>query len=98
MHYIGIDIGGTNIKAGRIDDSGQVSALEKAPTPTNDLNALVATIERIVVTLQSNATVSGIGIGVPGLRNARTGIMASSHGKATAVPNPLRNVRRSIGH
>jgi len=78
MHYIGIDIGGTNIKAGRIDDSGQVSALEKAPTPTNDLNALVATIERIVVTLQSNATVSGIGIGVPGLRNARTGIIQTA--------------------
>jgi glucokinase len=78
MHYIGIDIGGTNIKAGSIDESGNVSAVDKAPTPTDDLDALLATVEGIVTKLRSNATITAVGVGIPGLRNARTGVIQTA--------------------
>jgi glucokinase len=78
MHYIGIDIGGTSIKAGRIEESGAVSAVDRTPTPTNDLNALLESIERLVEGLQTNTRTSRIGVGIPGLRNCRTGIIETS--------------------
>ena len=31
MYYIGIDIGGTNLKAGLVDESYQIVAVKKAP-------------------------------------------------------------------
>jgi glucokinase len=78
MHYIGIDIGGTTIKAGRVDEFGKVSAVAKAITPAKDLDALLIAITGIVATLQADFGISAIGIGVPGLRNARTGIIQTA--------------------
>ena len=31
MYYIGIDIGGTNLKAGLVDESYQIVAVKKSP-------------------------------------------------------------------
>jgi predicted NBD/HSP70 family sugar kinase len=38
MHYIGIDIGGTSIKAGRIEESGTVSAVDRTQLLRTILN------------------------------------------------------------
>jgi len=78
MHYIGIDIGGTSIKAGRVESSGSVSAFRKAPTPATDLAALIATIADLMDGLRENLPISGIGAGIPGMRNARTGTIETS--------------------
>lgn len=78
MRYIGIDIGGTSIKAGLTDGTGIVAQSAKAPTPANDLDALMKTIEELVADLQSSGSVKAVGIGIPGLRNARTGVIQTS--------------------
>jgi glucokinase len=78
MHYIGIDIGGTTIKAGRVDTTGAVLEFDRASTPANSLEDLLQTITDLVTRLQEKASISAVGIGVPGLRNARTGIMKTS--------------------
>ena len=70
MHYIGIDIGGTTIKAGRVDALGAVSEYFSKPTPADNLNLLIAALEDLVSQLRTNASIAGVGIGVPGLRNA----------------------------
>ena len=80
MHYIGIDIGGTTIKAGRVDALGAVSEYFSKPTPADNLNLLIAALEDLVSQLRTNASIAGVGIGVPGLRNARTrAIQTSPH-------------------
>lgn len=78
MHYIGIDIGGTTIKAGRIDESGAVRESAKAQTPSDDLERLIATIADLVTTLQTHGPIAAVGAGIPGLRNARTGVIQTS--------------------
>jgi glucokinase len=78
MHYIGIDIGGTTIKAGRVDTTGTVMEFDRASTPANSLEDLLQTITDLVTRLQEKASITAVGIGVPGLRNARTGIMKTS--------------------
>jgi glucokinase len=80
MHYIGIDIGGTTIKAARTDKSGVVAESVKASTPAHDLNNLVATIGDLVGRLERHTPISAVGVGVPGLRNMQTrAIQTSPH-------------------
>src|SRR6187549_2827138 len=78
MHYIGIDIGGTTIKAGRVDALGAVSEFFSKPTPPDNLNLLIAALEDLVSQLRTNASIAGVGIGIPGLRNARTHTIQTS--------------------
>ena len=44
MHYLGIDIGGTSIKAGLVDENGHVLDTRRALTITDDLNAFLSTL------------------------------------------------------
>lgn len=78
MRYIGIDIGGTSIKAGLADDSGAISQSARAPTPAEDLDSLVSAIAELVTKLQGHTPVAAVGIGIPGLRHARTGVIQTS--------------------
>jgi glucokinase len=78
MHYIGIDIGGTTIKAARVDALGAVAESVKAPTPAGNLESLIATLGGLISRLQVGAPVSSVGVGIPGLRNSRTGVIQTS--------------------
>jgi glucokinase len=78
MHYIGIDIGGTAIKAALTDDAGRVLETRKAPTPANSLPDLITAVSNLVSTLQQKGSVAGVGVGVAGLLNARTRMLETS--------------------
>lgn len=63
---IGVDLGGTKIKAGIIDAQGQILTLKEATTPVQGaeiLNVLTA----LCCELESRHQVQAIGIGTPGL-------------------------------
>jgi glucokinase len=81
-HYIGIDLGGTNLRAAVADtDTGQIYHQRKSPTLANE--GQEAVIQRIVGLIHelreasgsSNGTIKGIGIGVPGTPNIDTGVI-----------------------
>lgn len=70
MYAIGIDLGGTNIKAALIHrDKG---IIEQTSTPTEAGKGLDATLERIASSVrkmnsETSETVRGVGIGAPGM-------------------------------
>ena len=70
--FAGVDIGGTKIFAGLVDESGRVVARQKTPTPPKATSkAVVATIcDTIDEILKRNDVTSGdlggIGLGLPG--------------------------------
>jgi glucokinase len=81
-HYIGIDLGGTNLRGAVIDtETGQVFYQRKCPTLAAE--GQEAVIQRIVQLIReltqasgmSASTVKGIGIGVPGTPDIATGII-----------------------
>jgi glucokinase len=78
MHYIGVDIGGTTIKAARVDALGAIAESVKAPTPADNLESFIATLHDLIFRLQVGAPASGVGVGIPGLRNSRTGVIQTS--------------------
>lgn len=78
MHYIGLDIGGTSIKAGLVDEAGLVVESRKTATVVDDLNAFLSNLSKLVHEFQKSGDIAGVGLGIPGLRNCRTRIIETS--------------------
>lgn len=79
-YYLGIDLGGTNIKAGLFDD--QLKLVTKQRTPTHEENGPQAVLTRIyqachdLVTAANVdwASVVALGLGVPGQMDVKAGL------------------------
>ncbi|MGH3459629.1 ROK family glucokinase [Aeromicrobium sp.] len=67
---IGIDIGGTKIAAGVVDEDGRVLARERADTPGTDPAAVLETIGGMVDRLQQEHRIVALGIGAAGFIDA----------------------------
>ena len=80
MYYIGIDLGGTNISAGIVDENGNI--LVKASTPTmngraaediiDDMSGLCSKLME-ELKLEVN-DIESIGVGMPGTMDKKKGI------------------------
>ena len=81
MMYIGVDLGGTGIKAGVVNQQGEI--LSKGSTPTmieRPYQAIIADIAALCgrVTAEAGLTmddIAGIGVGVPGICDPKTGVI-----------------------
>lgn len=69
-NYLSIDIGGTNIKYGMLDNSGNLLFHKKIMTPHSE-NDLIISLKNIVKPYLTN--IRGIGISVPGKVDTKTG-------------------------
>src|SRR5438094_9723299 len=78
MYYIGLDIGGTTIKAGLIDEEKRVLESRKVPTLTNDLEGFISKLTEVIRDFQKSRPIDAIGIGIPGLRSSQTHVIARS--------------------
>lgn len=81
MYRVGIDLGGTNIVAGVVDENYRIVATAKCktamPRPADDILADMARVTREAVaaaglTLED---IDGVGVGSPGVCNAETGVV-----------------------
>ncbi|MFZ9847461.1 MAG: ROK family protein [Flavobacteriales bacterium] len=65
---LGIDIGGTTIKLGVVDEKGNILTASKFPTEpwTNPAEKLIELIEKECTKFQKEYSIEGVGIGVPG--------------------------------
>src|SRR5262245_28288677 len=77
--YLGIDIGGSSIKAGLVNESGVVQETRRAVTDANRLSDLVSTLLKLVFDFRnSGAAIDAIGIGVAGLLSHPMRVMHTS--------------------
>jgi glucokinase len=80
-HFIGIDLGGTNIKAALVNtDTGDITGLTSEPTHAQEgHDAVIARMANLAETVCSNtgcqkSAVGGIGVGIPGLLDLEHGL------------------------
>ena len=81
MYYVGIDLGGTNIKTGIVNKDGKIVAKSSIPTKADrpaDEVAFDMSVE--VLNLVKSAKISldevvGVGVGSPGAINSGAGIV-----------------------
>lgn len=73
--YIGVDLGGTNMRAGRVENDCLVAqASEKTPKSPKDTAETIDLLERVIRSVWT-PKVSAIGIGVPGLVDRQNGVV-----------------------
>ncbi len=75
MYYIGIDIGGTNIKIGVISKDWEIIKICKFPTGNNPMEIIIDEVDRII----DEFTVLGIGVGVAGLVDIEGNVIKASN-------------------
>lgn len=77
---IGVDIGGTKVAAGVVDESGSVLALVRRLTPSEDVAETESVIAAVVAELTARYDVVAVGIGAAGwIGNDRATVLFSPH-------------------
>ena len=82
MSILTFDIGGTTIKYGVLDRSGNIHEKGKFKTPKEDIDALISGIVEVKKTYENRYDFEGIAMSCPGAVDDGTGII----GGASAVP------------
>lgn len=85
---VGVDLGGTNVAAGLVDDAHRVVARAKVKTPRGGADAVVEAIAEVVREL--DAPVAGVGVGAPGPVNDGV-VMSAPNLDGWTAPVPLRD-------
>ena len=74
--YIGVDLGGTNVRAAIVDEDGKVLIQKKSPSYAQEgKEKVMDTIINLIKSLPDYESCSGIGVGVPGPCDEKTGSM-----------------------
>ena len=80
MYYIGIDVGGTNLKAGLVDESYQIIAVKKAPLHFQSMDQMGETLAQMALELVEESGVPreqvvSVGMGFPGPVDDKRGVV-----------------------
>lgn len=99
---IGIDIGGTNIRFGVVDEAGNITVRKRAKTEAGEgFGRILGKLERGISSLSKKVfegghTLKGVGIGVPGIISPKEGIVRFSPNLPGWVDAPLRDAVASF--
>lgn len=81
MFYIGVDLGGTGIKAGVVNEQGEIIAKASCPTGVErGYGPVIADMAKLCLEALEKSghaldEVAGIGIGIPGIQDPATGLV-----------------------
>ena len=79
MYYIGIDLGGTGIKAGIVDEQGNIILKDSCPTGAErGYGAVIQDMANLAISVVEKSghrmsEIKAIGLGLPGVMDSRTG-------------------------
>lgn len=67
---IGVDVGGTKVAGGVVDEHGVILAQHRVHTPARDAEATTSAITSVIETLRTDYTIEAVGIGIAGFVDA----------------------------
>ena len=95
-YSIGLDLGGTNLRAAAVSRAGEILAKVSGSTNLSDgREALIQDMADAISTLRNRFgtdTLAGIGVGVPGFIIMKTGVITDSPNLPFLKDFPIRNV------
>lgn len=98
MYYIGVDLGGTNIAVGLVDEQGKILAKKSVPTGADRaFEEIIKDMANCILTLLQKQQVAldeivSIGIGSPGNLNTEKGIMVYANNFKDGKNVPMRQL------
>lgn len=76
-YYIGVDLGGTNVRAAKVDELGHIVEVVKEATEIEQgVEHVISKMIRMIQSLSDYQNCEGIGLGVPGPVNTALGVMS----------------------
>jgi glucokinase len=97
VYAIGLDLGGTNFKAGLVDANGKLHFALSEPTPRST-ETFKSLAESFIAALSANARIQAIGIGCKGVLDSKSTVVLSSPGDLHYLEgNSLRNLLNAAG-
>ena len=72
---VGVDVGGTKIAGGVVDDSGKILARTRRDTPFTDPEAIVESVVAVIHELAEGREIAGVGVGSAGFVDADRSIV-----------------------
>lgn len=99
-YCVGVDLGGTNIKAGLLDDGARILSKLSLPTEVDQgrdrvIDNIVAAAEKAITEAGvDRSAVRGIGIGSPGPMSHRQGLIINPGNLPCLKDTPLREIVR----
>lgn len=95
-NYLGLDLGGTNIKAGVVDEHGRVRAADSVPTPDDSPDVVIDAMIDLATAVAKSAgirigDVACVGIGSPGLLDLDRGVVIALPNLPGWEEQPLRD-------
>lgn len=88
---IGVDVGGTNLRAASIDKNGMI--LRRKSRPSNAKRGIESLIQNLVSVLKEmmeEESISGVGIGIPGVIDVKNGILTQAPNISRVKNYPIR--------
>ncbi len=98
-NYIGIDLGGTNVRVAKVDESGNI--LEDVKRPSYALEGpekVLSNIKEMIREISDYESCKGIGIGVPGPVDTYRGVMTMSTNLPGFTNYPLATILENEFH
>ncbi len=103
LYSIGVDLGGTNLRVAAVSADGEV--LQKVTTSTkvalgrdHVIQEMTDAIRELAAQFQHTGRLAGVGIGIPGIIDARTGMLRESPNLPGWNDYPVRNeIERRLG-
>jgi glucokinase len=68
---VGVDVGGTKIAAGVVDEKGEILERRRLESPATDSEAIEATIAELVIELKRDHEIEAVGVGAAGFVDVR---------------------------
>ena len=95
---IGVDVGGTKVAGGVVDEDGTILAQHRVETPARDAVATTAAITTVIQTIREGRDIEAVGIGIAGFVDATRSIVYFAPNLLGWRDGPLRDeVEKSVG-
>ena len=97
--YIGVDLGGTNIRAAVVDEEGRILCMEKTRSnPERGAEPVMETMISLIESLDGYEECEGIGMGIPGPINTAEGKIIVSTNLPKLIGFPIADyISRHFG-
>ena len=95
-HVIGIDIGGTNLRGAVVDSKGEIINRHSVSSDADiGIDNLIYNLTHLIKNLGDNHKITAIGIGIPGILDARNGILTQAPNIKNVSNYPIRKILSS---
>ena len=93
----GIDVGGTKIAAGVVDEKGNILEELRVESPAKDVSAIEAAIERLVTELRTRHPIEAVGVGAAGYIDRARAVVLFAPNLAWSDLDLKTDLERTLG-